>query len=212
MYKDAKLLWVDAHIDANTPSTSPSKNAHGMPLAYLSGMVPFQKQWQCVDIGKDICYFGIRSYEEEEEELIKDRDVLVFQSDVCLKDNINQIENKIDNYFNTSKNSFNHFWISFDIDGVDAREFEATGTAENEGLTLDFMESFFTQFTNRSVGMDFTEVNFELASSLGARLADEQTFRQIFELIVHQANQPLPTEENYKVPFIYEGNRATVIP
>jgi len=66
MYPDAKILWVDAHIDANTPDTSPSKNMHGMPLAYLSGMVPFQQEWKCMNMSKDICYFGIRSYEPEE--------------------------------------------------------------------------------------------------------------------------------------------------
>ncbi len=31
------LIWVDAHLDAHTPATSPSGNAHGMPLAALFG-------------------------------------------------------------------------------------------------------------------------------------------------------------------------------
>ena len=31
------LLWIDAHADLNTPSTSPSGNVHGMPLAHLLG-------------------------------------------------------------------------------------------------------------------------------------------------------------------------------
>jgi arginase len=34
------LLWVDAHGDMNTPSTSPSGNVHGMPLAALLGSEP----------------------------------------------------------------------------------------------------------------------------------------------------------------------------
>lgn len=34
---DTKIIWIDAHIDANTPESSPSRNAHGMPLAYLTG-------------------------------------------------------------------------------------------------------------------------------------------------------------------------------
>jgi len=66
MFPDGKLIWIDAHIDANTPSSSPSGNAHGMPLAYLSGIVPMHKHWKCVDIEKDLCYFGIRSFEPEE--------------------------------------------------------------------------------------------------------------------------------------------------
>ena len=34
------VLWVDAHGDMNTPSTSPSGNVHGMPLAALLGPEP----------------------------------------------------------------------------------------------------------------------------------------------------------------------------
>ena len=70
VYPEAKLLWMDAHIDANTPSSSPSKNAHGMPLAYLSGIVPGHSDWKCVDLATDLIYFGIRSFEDEEKELI----------------------------------------------------------------------------------------------------------------------------------------------
>jgi len=31
------LIWVDAHMDAHTPATSPSGALHGMPLACLLG-------------------------------------------------------------------------------------------------------------------------------------------------------------------------------
>ncbi|MBA2665703.1 MAG: arginase [Trueperaceae bacterium] len=31
------VLWIDAHGDLNTPTTSPSGNVHGMPLAHLLG-------------------------------------------------------------------------------------------------------------------------------------------------------------------------------
>ena len=99
MYPGAKILWVDAHIDANTPDTSPSKNMHGMPLAYLSGMVPFQQEWKGLDMAKDICYFGIRSYEPEEHDLIKEKGVLVFESQQCISENMKSISEKIDHHF-----------------------------------------------------------------------------------------------------------------
>lgn len=75
-------------------------------------------------------------------------------------------------YFHTNVNN-GKFWISFDIDGVDASEFEATGTTEENGLSLDFVQAFFSRWSKRSVGMDFTEVNFELATSELSRQADE---------------------------------------
>jgi len=41
----------------------------------------------------------------------------------------------------------------------------------------------------RTVGMDFSEVNFQLSSDM-ARRNDEQSFRELFELIVDTVNQP----------------------
>jgi arginase len=34
------LIWIDAHADMNTPSSSPSGNVHGMPLSALVGLEP----------------------------------------------------------------------------------------------------------------------------------------------------------------------------
>jgi len=39
-YDDLTVIWVDAHLDANTASTSPSGNFHGMPVATLLGSPP----------------------------------------------------------------------------------------------------------------------------------------------------------------------------
>lgn len=34
------VVWVDAHLDSNTPETSPSGNLHGMPVAAIMGAAP----------------------------------------------------------------------------------------------------------------------------------------------------------------------------
>jgi arginase len=39
-YPDLTVVWVDAHLDANTVKTSPSGNFHGMPVAALMGAAP----------------------------------------------------------------------------------------------------------------------------------------------------------------------------
>jgi len=43
-YPDLVVIWVDAHLDANTPSTTPSGNFHGMPVASLLGSAPAELQ------------------------------------------------------------------------------------------------------------------------------------------------------------------------
>src|SRR5688500_18371467 len=39
-YPDLTVLWVDAHLAANTAATSPSGNFHGMPVAAIMGSAP----------------------------------------------------------------------------------------------------------------------------------------------------------------------------
>ena len=39
-YPDLTVIWVDAHLDANTAETSPSGNFHGMPVAAIMGSPP----------------------------------------------------------------------------------------------------------------------------------------------------------------------------
>lgn len=40
LYPDLTVLWVDAHLDANTVHTSPSGNLHGMAAAAILGAPP----------------------------------------------------------------------------------------------------------------------------------------------------------------------------
>lgn len=42
LYPNLTVLWVDAHLDANTPESSPSASFHGMPVAMLTGGAPSQ--------------------------------------------------------------------------------------------------------------------------------------------------------------------------
>lgn len=39
-YPNLTVIWVDAHLDANTAATSPSGNFHGMPVAAIMGAAP----------------------------------------------------------------------------------------------------------------------------------------------------------------------------
>lgn len=43
-YPDLTVIWVDAHLDANTADTSPSGNFHGMPVAAIMGSAPADLQ------------------------------------------------------------------------------------------------------------------------------------------------------------------------
>ena len=71
------VLWLDAHADFNTPTTSPSGNMHGMPVAMLCGEpglegVLGEGVHAAIDPG-NIYLFGIRSVDREERALLSAR-------------------------------------------------------------------------------------------------------------------------------------------
>lgn len=39
-HPDLNVIWIDAHLDANTPQSSPSGNFHGMPVSAILGHAP----------------------------------------------------------------------------------------------------------------------------------------------------------------------------
>ena len=40
VHPDLHVIWIDAHLDANTPATSPSGSFHGMPVSAILGRAP----------------------------------------------------------------------------------------------------------------------------------------------------------------------------
>ena len=70
------LIWIDAHMDAHTPRTSPSGNRHGMPLAALLGSdgaaaSSTDENTSPVFLPQHVCLIGVRSYEPEEAHLLE---------------------------------------------------------------------------------------------------------------------------------------------
>ena len=72
-------------------------------------------------------------------------------------------------------------------------------------MSLDFTYNLMEKFVPMTLGMDLTEVNFELTSG-EVRRNDEQTFRELFEFICHQVNKPTDDELDirYKI-FTFGG-------
>jgi len=65
------VFWIDAHADINTPVTSPSGNAHGMPLAFLLGLINASTipgfEWvQPLLSPSRLVYIGLRDLDEGE--------------------------------------------------------------------------------------------------------------------------------------------------
>ena len=67
-YENLGIIWFDAHADANTPSSSVSKNFHGMPLRQLCGDGDAELNKLCFSKvnPSQILYLGLRDIDAPE--------------------------------------------------------------------------------------------------------------------------------------------------
>jgi len=136
------LIWIDAHLDAHVPETSPSGNIHGMPLACLLGAGPpeltgFAGFTPALD-PHHVVVIGARSFEVEEAAFLARKGVKVFgMADVAE----NGLPDLVARATGIASSGTAGFGISLDVDALDPREAPAVGTPVPGGIdALDLMQ------------------------------------------------------------------------
>jgi arginase len=133
--EDFGLIWIDAHLDANTYETTPSNAVHGMPSAALLGygipeLTHFLESNPKIS-PENIAFIGIRSYEEGEANLLNTLGVKIFDMDYVHKHSFAAAFEAAHQWV-TRNTPF--YGISLDIDSFDPLEAPGTGTPEAHGL------------------------------------------------------------------------------
>lgn len=129
------LIWIDAHMDAHTMETTPSKAYHGMPLAGLLGfgepsLVNVLEKGPLLN-PQHVCLIGVRSYEEGEENLLKRLGVRIYY--------MKEVQERgFDSVFKEAlqlvKEGTKGYGISIDLDAFDPEEAPGVGTPAPQGL------------------------------------------------------------------------------
>jgi arginase len=167
-YPDAKVIYFDAHVDINTRQSSLSKNYHGMPLSFLTGLdkdnrlrflknkLPFE----------NILYIGSRCLDS-------------FEVDLVYKKNIKFLTpTDIYSHFKQSMDKILHFvgdspiHISFDVDCLDPLEMPSTGTAVKNGLTVKNTTKIIKKLSKANlIKIDLAEVNFDIGNQKEVKIS-----------------------------------------
>lgn len=156
------VIWVDAHGDMNTPSTSPSGNVHGMPLAALLGSEPRE----LANIGgffptiepRHTVLVGIRNLDEREKGLVRAAGVHVF----TMKDIDRQgIASVMEQAVALASDGTAGIHVSFDMDSCDPSVAPGVGTPVKGGL--DYREAHMVMElvadSGKLLALDLVEVN-----------------------------------------------------
>jgi arginase len=163
LQQDFGLIWVDAHLDAHTPETSPSGNIHGMPVSHLLGYGNSSLSSILNSNPKikpeNICFIGIRSFEAAEENLIKKLNIKVYYMDEVSERGLDVVfkEAKL----HITKNS-PYYGVSIDLDSLDPEDAPGVGTPESNGLKADDLCSVLKKYCfgdNKLLGAEITEFN-----------------------------------------------------
>lgn len=126
------LIWIDAHLDAHTPQTSPSGAYHGMPLAVLLGQGgPPLVGKETPLLPQHVCVVGARDFEPEEAALLLRLGVRVFPMEEIRCRGLTEV--MAEALERVSRDTAG-FGISIDVDALDPREAPAVGTPAPEGI------------------------------------------------------------------------------
>ena len=156
------VLWVDAHTDVNTPTSSPTGNIHGMPLAVLLGhgpkdLVALAGDTPALD-ARNVCVIGARDVDVGERAFIRETGLRVYTMSeldergtaTCVKE---AIERCLDGAVGIH--------LSFDLDGVDPADAPGVGTAVPGGLNLRESHLICEKVasTKKVLGVEMVELN-----------------------------------------------------
>ncbi len=170
VYPDLRVIYIDAHGDINTPSTSKTGNLHGMPLAAHLGLFG---QREIPGIGfvgarllpQQLAFIGVRELDMTEASIIDDRNIVCYSAEDVraygMAAVVKQVLAQID------PEGRHPILISFDVDAADPSVAPATGVPVADGLLeedLDILAELLCK-TGRIAGLDLAEVNPALAAS-----------------------------------------------
>ncbi len=182
---DLAVLWVDAHMDLNTPGSSPSGNIHGMPVAAIMRMdsgnqindsqTGAMKIWpkilEEIVPGKGLrasrmAWIGLRDVDSGEVsnyKAIGGTNALTMQDvdRIGIRGAIEDIKKWLDTC------GAKKLWVSFDVDAFDPLLAPGTGTKVRGGLTYregHFIAESINEYLSASsemslAGVDVVEVN-----------------------------------------------------
>jgi arginase len=185
--KPLGLIWVDAHGDMNTPSTSGSGNVHGMPLAALLGSEPVELSriggFSPKVTPERTVLIGIRNLDEREKERIRESGVRVFTMKDIDRGGIAVV---VEQALAIAGKGAAGIHVSFDLDVCDPSIAPGVGTPVKGGLNYREAHMVMEMVADSGLlrALDLVEVNpilddRNMTAILGAELASSALGQKI---------------------------------
>ncbi len=156
------LLWLDAHGDLNTPTSTLSGNVHGMPVAHLLGygdsaMAKIACPAPAVR-PENVALVGIRDLDPAERDHARDFGIRVFTMREIDERGLNSV---MEDALAITSNGTDGIHLSLDADWIDPDEAPGVGTPVRGGATYREAHLAMEMLadTARMASMDMVEIN-----------------------------------------------------
>lgn len=183
-----KVLWIDAHGDVNTTSTSMTKSFHGMPLSFLLGIDPFflSSDWFEERLKPaNLIYVGLRDLETAEK-IFLDRFQIQYYSAEQFRAHpqkiVKEIQNSLKGY---------QVHISLDSDAFDPSIAPSTGVPVQEGLRFSDVENLVENVLSVAEvnSFEYAELNPQIFKNPQDVFQTAQLGIDIFKIILERHQQ-----------------------
>ena len=170
-YRDLHVIWIDAHPDIHTYSSTVSGNTHGTPLSVCTGLekTHWASRMTLKLLGFDrLIYVGIRDIDDFERDTIKKFGIKHFSHQQAI------------DFINKDKKIPIH--ISFDVDALDPCYVSSTGTRVENGMhPEEVREIIDASLQHKQLkSLDVVEFNPQLGDAEHSTIAIKGVFRDFF--------------------------------
>lgn len=159
-----KVVWVDAHGDINTSSSSTTGALHGMPLSYLVGEDHFTNApWFTHHLRpENLIYFGVRDLDKAEKLFLDKKNVCHFTTNDIQKIGLSQVLQQIKNMVSGAK-----IHLSVDSDAFDPSLAPSTGIKVPQGLSIESVKALTKSLAaaGKLISYEFVELNPQIFNS-----------------------------------------------
>ena len=157
--KDTKFIWIDAHADINTYKESKTKNYHGMPLSFLTGLDK-NSSFRFIRNNlsyKNLYYIGLRDVDNFEK-ILKINNISSSSYQSINKD-YNDVYIKLKKFINNSP-----VHLSFDVDSIDPKYISSTGTIVKNGIDIISAKKLLKKLLENEniICLDIVEMNMDI--------------------------------------------------
>ena len=138
------VVWLDAHGDLNTPSSSPSAHFHGMPLRTLLGEGD-------VDIinctfsalrPEQVFLVGAREFDSPERRFIQQKELPIFSAETINSGDFNRLISML------VKTGSDKLYIHLDLDVIEPKEFPHVACPVSGGIHTDRLRDLLASLRN----------------------------------------------------------------